>query len=42
LQSKYNGNFIAKQANIFADMEERGEEREESLALIQATNKFLT
>jgi hypothetical protein len=26
LQSKYNGNFIAKQANIFADIEERGEE----------------
>jgi hypothetical protein len=39
LQSKYNGNLIAKLASIFADMEERREKREESLPLIQASNK---
>jgi hypothetical protein len=37
-KSRYNNGFIAKLVRIFADVEERGEEREESLALMQATS----
>jgi hypothetical protein len=33
-KSRYNNEFIAKLVNIFADVEERGEEREESWALM--------
>jgi hypothetical protein len=36
--SRYNNRFIAKLVSIFADVKERGEEREESLALMQATS----
>jgi hypothetical protein len=37
-KSRYNNGLIAKLVSIFADVEERGEEREESLALMQATS----
>ena len=36
LKSKYNNWLIAKLMNIFTDVEERMNEREESLALMQA------
>jgi hypothetical protein len=34
----YNNELIAKLVSIFADVEEREEKREESLALMQATS----
>jgi hypothetical protein len=37
-KSRYNSGLIAKLVSIFADVEEKGEEREESLALMQATS----
>jgi hypothetical protein len=37
-KSRYNNGLIAKLVSIFADVEERGEEREESSALMQAIN----
>ena len=38
-KSKYNNRLIAKLVSIFADMEERREEREESLAHILAPSQ---
>jgi hypothetical protein len=37
-KSRYNNGLIVKLVSIFVDVDERGEEREESLALMQAIN----
>jgi hypothetical protein len=36
--NRYNNGLIIKLVSIFADVEEREEEREENLALMQTTN----
>jgi hypothetical protein len=37
-KSRYNNGLITKLVNIFADVKERGEERKESLTLMQVTS----